>query len=789
MYLTHVNISGLDFTSEIIDRIQGEIDAHPEVSRVRLSRAVCGILNWRSTTGKLKEMSCRVALLKLQKSGKLRLPAAHPFRNTLHRPIMKRADPAQWGDTSEAPLSCSLRSIRPIKLECITSASTKASREWNAIMRRYHYLGSGPLCGAQVRYLIRAGNGNVLGGLSFSAAAFTLSCRDRRIGWSNAARKENLHRIVCNSRFLILPYINVPHLASHVLGMLTHCIGTDWQQRYGYEPVMLETFVDPKRFRGTSYRAANWEYVGKTTGRSRQDRNSTLNVGEKDVYIIPLCADAHKILCTSTLCKTDAEDTPYVKNTQPADWAAEEFGEADLGDRRLDKRLVTLARDFWAQPQSNIPQACKKRSAMKAAYRFFENESVTMEKLLIPHYQATLARIRATPPVVLAVQDTTELNYATHPKTEGLGPVSTNKNGAVGLFVHDTLAITPQGVPLGLIDVQCWARDITEFGKRELRHSLPIEEKESNKWLVSYEAASNVQRQCPAIMVVSVGDRESDVYELFVKARDTHNGAHLLVRARQSRKLAEEHENLWETLRQKSPASVTEVIIPRHGDRPARNASLEVRFMKAVLSPPPDKRKLGNVTLWVVTAREINAPKGMEPVEWLLHTTKVVADTADALEVLGWYSRRWGIEVYHRTLKSGCKIERRQLGSADKLEACLAIDMVIAWRIYYLTKMGRETPDVSCTVFFDDYEWKALVTHVNHTAVLPEKPPRLREAVRMVASLGGFIGRNGDGEPGTQTTWLGLQCLDGISLMFKYMAETYAPHLLDPSVLYKSTYG
>ncbi|MFN2122172.1 MAG: Druantia anti-phage system protein DruA [Candidatus Promineifilaceae bacterium] len=481
-----MTISGFDFTPEIIERIKSEIASHPEISRVQLSRAVCGILNWRSATGKLKEMSCRVALLKLERSGKLKLPTAHPFRNSGCRPTMKRTDIMPTREVSEVPLSCDLRAIKPVSLECITSASTKASREWNKIMRRYHYLGSGPLCGAQLRYLIRAGDGSVLGGLSLSAAAFTLSCRDRHIGWSNAARKETLHRIVCNSRFLILPYVNVPHLASHVLGMLARRIGTDWQERYGYEPVMLETFVDPNRFKGTSYRAANWEYVGKTTGRSRQDRNSTLDVGEKDVYIITLCTDARKILCTSKLCVDNVKERSDAKKTPPADWAEEEFGEVDLGDRRLNKRLMTLARDFWAQPQSNIPQACKKRSAMKAAYRFFENEGVTMEKLLVPHYQATRARIRLTPPVVLAVQDTTELNYATHPKTQGLGPVSTSKDGAVGLFIHDTLAITPQGVPLGLIDVQCWARDPEAFGKPQLRHSLPIENKESNKWLVSY---------------------------------------------------------------------------------------------------------------------------------------------------------------------------------------------------------------------------------------------------------------------------------------------------------------
>jgi hypothetical protein len=455
-------------------------------------------------------------------------------------------------------------------------------------MGHYHYLGAGPLCGAQIRYLIKDGGGRTLGGLSFSAAAFTLSCRDNWIGWSSAARKDNLHRIVCNSRFLILPFVNVPHLASHVLGMLTRRIATDWQQRYGYEPVMVETFVDPKRFAGTSYRAANWVYAGKTTGRSRQDRNSVLDVGEKDVYIFALKRDARQILCAGTSPEEHTVCVVYKQKPQPVDWAEEEFGGAGLGDRRLDKRLVGIARDFWAQPQSNIPQACKKPAAMKATYRFFEHESVTMEKLLQPHYQATIARIRTNPPVVLAVQDTTELNYATHPKTEGLGPVGTSKNGAVGLFVHDTLAITPEGVPLGLIDVQCWARDPEEFGKRELRHSLPIEEKESNKWLVSYEAASNVQRKCPAIMVISVGDRESDVYELFVKARDTHNGAHVLVRARQIRMLAEGHEDLWKTVRQNSPVTTTEVLIPRTKDRPARKATLEVRCHPRSQTDPPN---------------------------------------------------------------------------------------------------------------------------------------------------------------------------------------------------------
>jgi hypothetical protein len=192
------------------------------------------------------------------------------------------------------------------------------------------------------------------------------------------------------------------------------------------------------------------------------------------------------------------------------------------------------------------------------------------------------------------------------------------------------------------------------------------------------------------------------------------------------------------------------------------------------------------VTLWAVWAREIDAPQGIEPLEWMLLTTCEVTSFEQASEKIAWYAARWGIEVYHRTLKSGCQIETRQLGSADRIEACLAIDMVVAWRILHLTKLGREHPDVPCTVYFSEMQWKALVTYVNRSALLPEKPPTLREATRMVASLGGFLGRNSDGEPGTQTLWLGLQRLDDLTAMYQIVIASLgrAPPTVSSSQIY-----
>ena len=160
-----------------------------------------------------------------------------------------------------------------------------------------------------------------------------------------------------------------------------------------------------------------------------------------------------------------------------------------------------------------------------------------------------------------------------------------------------------------------------------------------------------------------------------------------------------------------------------------------------------------------------------------------------AVEKIAWYTVRWGIEVYHRTLKSGCKIEERQLGTAERIETCLAIDMVVAWRIVYLTRLGRDMPDVPCTVYFEEAEWKALSAYITKSPIPPQRIPTLREAARAVANLGGFLGRKGDGEPGTKSLWLGLQPLDDLTAMWKIMNPGYVPYSQNPLVSSKQDYG
>jgi hypothetical protein len=272
--------------------------------------------------------------------------------------------------------------------------------------------------------------------------------------------------------------------------------------------------------------------------------------------------------------------------------------------------------------------------------------------------------------------------------------------------------------------------------------------------------------------MVVMADREADIHEVFAAQAATPHGAQLLIRAERSRNrqvLGEEdsHASLWDTLTQQALLGTREILIPPSDKRAARQATLEVRSAKVALKPPQRSAHLPAVSVWAVLAQEINPPREVEALEWMLLTTVPVKHKEDAFERLNWYARRWGIEVYHRILKSGCRVEARQLEQAHRLLNCLAIDLVVAWRIYHLTALGEQTPEVPCTIYFTDAEWKALCTFVSRTKTPPALPPNLNEAVRLLGQLGGHLGRNGDGHPGTEVLWRGMTRLADIGLAYE----------------------
>jgi hypothetical protein len=750
-------VAGHEFTEETIERIRRRVgEDEGSLTRTELSREVCEWLNWRGADGRVKDMNCRVALLRLERRGVIELPEAREVS------FARRAAEVPGGSWPRVEMS--LAELGEVRLIAVDSADAELSREWWRMMTEHHPLGGGPLCGAQMRYLVGSKEG-YLGGLSFSAAAWRLGARDEWIGWDEEGRKRGLERVVGNSRFLILPTVKVANLATHVLGQAVSGLARDWEARYGIRPALLETFVDPLRNHGTCYGAANWLYLGETRGRGRQDREHRAarecEGRKKEIWVYPLMAEWREELRKGSVRRA-------IVRKEGRDWAEEEFGGCDLGDARLEERLLTIARDFYERPRASIPEACNSQAKTKAAYRFLKHEETTMEKLLEPHYLATEERVRKES-IVLAVQDTTSLNYTAHAAMEGLGPLGARTKKSKGLYVHSTLGFNLEGTPLGFLDVQSWARDRARADKEE-RRKLPIEEKQSGVWLKSYRAVAEVQGRSPGTMLVSVGDREADMYELFREALETPDGPKLLVRAKTNRKLQDEQGKLWETVLARDVSCIQVLRVPRQGKLPAREAHLAIRFASVTLLPPSRQKKdAPPIPVWAVMAKEEDPPPGIKGLQWMLLTTLEVPNSEAAIEKLTWYTLRWGIEVLHRTLKSGCRIEERQLGNADRLEACLAIDLVVAWRIYHLSRLNREVPDMPCTIYFADAEWKALMVFTNRNPIPPATPPTIREATRRVAGLGGFLGRKGDGQPGTQTLWIGLQRLHDITATYLVM--------------------
>jgi hypothetical protein len=447
-------------------------------------------------------------------------------------------------------------------------------------------------------------------------------------------------------------------------------------------------------------------------------------------------------------------------------WAVNEFADAELGDVRRTKRLVELAHVLAQHPTAALPEACGDGAMLKAAYRFFSNDDIDPQDVLSSHIESTYSRLDKVP-LVLAVQDTTEVDWTGHPATTGLGPLG--HTACQGLHVHSTLAFTPERVPLGLLAQHVWARDPDDVGKRKRRKQLPMSQKESQKWLTSLEAVFNARDWCAPTRFVSVGDREADVFDLLAAERPA--GVELLVRAAWDRGVEVPERYVWATVAAQPVVEHLTLQVPRRGTQPGREATLALRFCPLTLCPPRHRKSAGlpSVALWAVQVREIDPPMDVKPIEWLLLTTVEVRTAADAIERVTWYVCRWGIEVWHRILKSGCRIEARQLATGERLQRCLTLYSVIAWRVFYAIMLARAVPEMPCNVLLEIEEWQALYCAIHHCPTPPEEPPSLDQAERWIAQLGGFVGRRRRDQPGAETLWRGFQHLTDLTRMYRIM--------------------
>jgi Transposase Tn5 dimerisation domain/Transposase DNA-binding len=471
------------------------------------------------------------------------------------------------------------------------------------------------------------------------------------------------------------------------------------------------------------------------------------------------------------------------------------YRKSKSGNVRLKRRFKKVLDTMSHKPSLKFPAGCNGRAEVKAAYRFIDNEHVTFHSILNPHHDATIERIREQP-VVLIPQDTTELDLTRpHEIMVGAGPL--NDSSRVGFYTHVSLAMTPEHLVLGVVEAVIWARDFEGFDKdaaqkRAERRGKPIEDKESFRWVEGYRAACRVAQAAPETLIISMADSEGDVYEYILEAQAVEGvrKASFIIRACQNRAVvtpeeaaASEAINLVRERVASTPVLAQRTLKIRARDaqsnddrkrkqaRVARTAEVDIHATRVTLrGPSRPGGKLPDVEVNVVLVTERNPPAGVEPIEWLLLTDLPIETVDNVLHIVDYYACRWQIEIYFRILKSGCKVEESQLEKAERFEPYLALCMIVAWRVMHLMMLGRECPDLPCDIALDDDEWRSVYATVQKQPP-PAVPPSMKTMVGLIASLGGWLGRKCDGEPGPKAMWVGMQRMTDLALGWRARAD------------------
>jgi hypothetical protein len=453
-------------------------------------------------------------------------------------------------------------------------------------------------------------------------------------------------------------------------------------------------------------------------------------------------------------------------------WACDLFETAQFPDKRLERRAQKIVATLAAKPTDSIPQAFPDWPAVKAAYRFIENDRITSEAIRAPQSDAA-ARRCASLPLVLAVQDTTGLTFPKARSMEGVGAVN---DLTKGIMLHTALALAPDGGPLGVLDLQWWARDPEQTGKAKARKSLAIEEKESAKWLRGMRAARKAFRaNRPALdegRLIHVFDREGDVHEVFEEI-DLAQGEGAVIRCAQSRRAREKKDDALgcskQIVRSAPLLGTTTLDVPRAHERHARfDVAVELRSCRLTLCPSKEQHpKRRPLALTLVELWEKEPPQGGEALHWLLWTTEPAETLEEALAIVALYRLRWRIADYHLVLKDGCRAEELQFETAERAAKVIYLYAAVAVRILSLRELSRREPEAPCTRTLSGEEWRTLWTYIHQKPPSPQTPPpTIRQAVLWIGRLGGHLGRKSDGMPGVKTLWRGWRDLENLVTIY-----------------------
>ncbi len=444
-------------------------------------------------------------------------------------------------------------------------------------------------------------------------------------------------------------------------------------------------------------------------------------------------------------------------------WVEEEMATLITGDKRLDRRTKHVLQTVMNKPEMSFTQQFQSMGELKACYRLFDSDLINSGVILKPHFEKTVERIK-TCKVAIIASDSSSLNYTTRVSNPDTGYISSNN--AQGFLMHASLVTTLDRQPLGVVGAKFWARAKVKTEKKIHRDYLPIEEKESYKWIESYLIANTIAAQCPHTQIVYTADREADLIELWeeaIRAQKSNNGAHIVVRCNHNRAVIPSDKN--KNVKLFEFGKNAPVIGHCEFELKDRATHSVVRMIKQTIRascvcicpayrPGVEKRQ---VTLNLVFMEEENPPEGIEPIKWYLLTTLPIQNNEDVQKIIQIYLARWDIEILFRTFKTGCKIEERSLRNSDRLFPMFALFMIVAWRINSLSRISRMSPDSPCTVIFSEAEWQAAYVAINKRR--SNCIPTMREMLILIARLGGYLNRKNDPEPGAKVIWRGLEYL------------------------------
>ena len=493
------------FDAQTVQWLTGAAAAS-DASRSRLARGLCERLDWRDSSGGLATASARKVLPRLADKLGIALPTSRPGIPS-GRAITAPSAP-------DREVCCALEDLGRVSLVPVKDDASR--RRWEAVVDTWHPLGWARAPGGQMRYWISSSIYGVLGVIGFCAASWHQKARDTWIGWSDDARVAHIGDIVCNQRFMICPWVRVPNLASAVLAMASSRIADDWQVAYGRRPLVAYTYVAPEHT-GTCYAAAGWSCCDEPT--SGMPPGHETPGPQRRVWMKPLAPDWKAELCAAPGKVIEEPRPVYLKET--ADWADHEYARCRHPDGRVRERIVEMGRSWLKHLGASLPVVFPGKAERKAAYRLLSSNRVTMEHILESHQAATAERC-APEKVVLAVQDTTAINYNGLEATGGLVGLGGPGKGVKGLMAHFGLAVNPVGRPLGVFSLDA-----------DFRHDAQQDEKESRRWLEGLERAGELAAACRETRVITVCDREGDIWKMFREAATT--GAGLLVRANRAR--------------------------------------------------------------------------------------------------------------------------------------------------------------------------------------------------------------------------------------------------------------